>query len=249
MPVDENGMPRALYPDKQPNPLDTDIFNMEEDHAFYTRQDPAYTDPAGEMLRRTRTSMVEGALHYTKHWLYADGIAVTPRTEDDKVLLGLLSLAGYLDPDAIDIRDPENPTVTRMPDHIYKYVRGRQQLGLEQDRDALPGVVTHNHAEKKIGGFFVVYAVQNGLADVDNRLKGRFMKASCNDRLLAGRQVLVEATRLALRPFESKFQEVYDQGLVRPDHTTPEAVVTPYYDPKYLPKYFALLKKVLNQAA
>lgn len=233
-PVDEYGMPYAIYPSET---ISGHVGDREdEDHAFYQGAAVELQDPAGQALRMSRVHDVARWLHDRKHHFFRDGLEVLPTREQDKYGLLVLSCAGYLSRMAWDLSKKNKAKLVEMDDPIYLHVRSRSNMHFQTNCNSrIPPNGpnprrTQDHAKREIGLFLTDYAKRQDLAHIKDRdFVDEFLSISDEQRRFKlARIILEEATHVAVEPISPIYQRALADGLLRLSTPDPASTVIRY---------------------
>jgi hypothetical protein len=236
-PVDEYGVPYAIYPyDAPKDTLDT---RVNDDHAFYRKQAPELQGPGGRMLIYARVHEVEVWAHDRKHRLFPDGLERYPVTEQEQFLTGILLCAGYLSRWALDVRKSGEWSLQYMRQDVYDYMRGRQKMHFQTEinsripREAGIPRRTQDTAVRNIGMFLTDYARRQDLTHLkDEDFVDEFLNTPDTlRRYQLARVILREAARVAVEPLKPDYQEALQEGLLRTSEPDPTAIITRFSFP------------------
>lgn len=233
-PVDEYGMPYAIIPAESPS-YNADTTRTEH-HAFYRSRATPLTTAAGRALRLSRVHMIERWQHDIWHARYLNGVKKLPQTETEAFGLLVLSCAGYLSREGMELQANNSFKRVRMNPNLYQHLRSKQEMHPQTESNSrIPEGGPHprrvqDYAVQEISAFLTNYAKRQNIEHLKNEdFVDEFLTTrDTNRRYELGRLILTEAMRVAVEPVTPIYRQALDDGLLRVAEPDPIAVATRY---------------------
>ncbi len=240
-PVDElTGMPLPILPVDKNAPSNWH-------HHFHPNNDPKLQGANGRALRYSRVQYVSKRLHDRYHKEFFG--PPLPGDDSGRFLLIILSCAGYIPRQAIDVSHAE-PRVVGLHSSVYEPLRKSRRLGFEARKRTVAGdMSTEGRAKAEIGKFLCHFVIEQDLPHLEKEIN-RFLNAlSEKKRRQLGSTILRRAIEVAAEPVEPIYREAWRRHLVEPALPNRAATFISKIVEPYLPDYVPELEKKLLTVA
>ncbi len=234
---------RVTEPARDVQPKDWDYH-----HHFHPRLDPLLLGTAGKALRYSRGQYVPRKLHNRYHVLF--GGSVLPEDDKEKFRLCVLSCAGIVPKEAIDVSSKGEYQIVSLSKDEHEDLARPDSVYIERARKFGN---KEFYVRRRIGEFFMQYALQQNIRDiVSDRVIDEFLDASSLEQRKKelGNLILQTALGAAIEDVKPSHVAATEHGLVPSTarYTRIRKVVRTFLAPSDLPTYHQAIPKSLQAA-
>lgn len=207
----------------------------DEDHARFESNDPRLIGWTKRPLRYCYVQFLPRAVHDRKNELFD---AVEIPTEPEKIFQAvLLGAARYIPHRAVDVSG-QTPKIVTLTDAMRTEFHRKGWIRMQRN------------TKWRIGLYLATHILANGIEAVrDTEEMARFLEAADPQaRAYASFDVIREAVKTVVDPFEPVYERARRQGLIRRPEPRAGRFVTQYFD-RHQPDYVPTILERLGEAA
>lgn len=215
-------------------------------HHFHPHYSPELENISGRAVRYSRGQTLPIWLHQNYHDIFTG--PELPKKLEDKFRLTVLSCAGVVPRQAIDVSSDSGYDVIDLNNVQYELLASRSSIHIEEPTSQWRQL----YVRKTIGKFFAAYAMKQDVEDIVSR---RVIKEFLSPRTSEARKrelgsyIIRGTLEESVRPLVPFHHELQDEGYVQGSKTGKlKSVLRKFFTKNYFPDYHEEIARLLQRS-